>query len=120
MAAVTFKADNLTAIIDCNGIQATGTTDEIFPIHNLADKWKAFGWHVIELDGHDVEAINQALAEAETVNGKPSMLIASTIKGKGFSFAENKAAFHNGSLTEEQYKTALNDLETIKKEIIKL
>ena len=117
MAAVTFKADNLTAIIDCNGIQATGTTDEIFPIHNLPEKWKAFGWHVIELDGHDVEAVNNALIEASAVKGKPSMLIAYTVKGKGFSFAENKAAFHNGSLNEEQYKTALNDLEKIKKEI---
>ena len=120
MAGSAFKADNLTAIVDLNGIQATGTTEEIFPIHQVAEKWTAFGWHVIHVDGHDVEAVHRALEEACTVKGKPAVLIARTVKGKGFSFAENKAAFHNGSLNEEQYKIALEDLEKIRKEVEKL
>ncbi len=120
MASSAFRADNLTAIIDLNGIQATGTTEEIFPIHDISEKWNAFGWHVINLDGHDVTAIHDALDEAAGIKGKPSVLVARTVKGKGFSFAENKAAFHNGSLTEEQYGTALKDLENTKKEVEKL
>ncbi|MDA3955585.1 transketolase [Oceanispirochaeta sp.] len=119
MAGSVFKADNLTAIIDLNGIQATGTTEETFPIPNIAEKWEAFGWNVIQLDGHDVVAIHKALEEARNFKGKPSVLVARTIKGKGFSFAENKAAFHNGSLTDEQYKIALEDLEKIKNEVEK-
>ena len=117
MAASSFKADNLTAIIDLNGIQATGSTEEIFPIHYISDKWKAFGWHTIEINGHDVGEIHESLNEAVMVKNKPTVIIAKTVKGKSFSFAENKAAFHNGSLTEEQYQIALKDLETIKKEI---
>jgi len=120
MAAPAFKVDNLTAIIDFNGIQATGTTEEIFPIRNLAEKWKAFGWHVVQLDGHAVEEIHAALGEAAGIKGKPTVLIARTIKGKGFSFAENKAAFHNGSLTDEQFAIALDDLEKIRKEVDKI
>ena len=120
MAASAFKTDNLTAIIDLNGIQATGSTEEIFPVRQVAEKWKAFGWHVITCNGHAVDEIHAAINEASEIKGKPSVIIASTVKGKGFSFAENKAAFHNGSLTEEQYQIALNDLENIRKEIEKL
>ena len=120
MAASAFKTDNLTAIIDLNGIQATGSTEEIFPVRKIAEKWKAFGWHVITHNGHDVEEIHEALCESGEIRGKPSVLIARTVKGKGFSFAENKAAFHNGSLTEEQYQIALKDLENSRKEIEKL
>ena len=120
MAASAFKVDNLTAIVDLNGIQASGPTAEIFPIENIADKWTAFGWHVIELDGHDVEEIRDALKLAGSVKEKPTVLIAHTIKGKGFSFAENEAAFHNSSLSEEQYRIALRDLEEKREEIEKI
>ena len=120
MAGSAFKADNLTAIVDLNGIQATGTTEETFPIPDIAEKWKVFGWHVLQVDGHDVSAVQKALGEVCEIKAKPSVIIAHTVKGKGFSFAENRAAFHNGSLTEEQYAIALEDLEKIKKEVEKI
>ncbi len=112
MAAAAFKIDNLTAIIDRNRIQATGTIAERFEIGPLDVKWRAFGWNVIEIDGHDIAAVVEALDEADTVKGKPTVIIANTVKGKGVSFAENTAAFHNGSLTAEQYEIAVNDLRT--------
>ena len=112
MAACVYKADNLCAILDYNGVQATDATENVFPIRNLKDKWTAFGWHVIEIDGHNVEEILSALDEAKGVAGEPTMIIARTVKGKGFSFAEGQAKFHNGAMTEEEHKEAL---EAIKK-----
>lgn len=106
MAAPNFKAENLCAIIDRNGIQATDATEKIFPIRDLKAKWESFGWHVIEIDGHDMEAILDALDEAETVKGKPTMILAKTIKGKGFDFAEGTARYHNAAMTEEEYARA--------------
>jgi transketolase len=111
MAAAKFKIDNLTAIVDRNRIQATGPTVERFDIGHIAPKWAAFGWHVFEIDGHDIPSLIRAFDEAETVKGKPSVIIANTVKGKGISFAENNVAFHNGILTQEQYDTALAELK---------
>jgi transketolase len=110
MAAARFKAANLTAIIDRNRIQATGPTAEIFDIPRIADKWDAFGWNVIEIDGHDVRAILGALASAAARGEGPTAIIADTIKGKGISFAENTAAFHNGAMSQEQYDSALKEI----------
>lgn len=110
LAASFYKLDNLTAIIDKNGVQAMGEVARRFDTNPLADKWKAFGWHVMEIDGHDMRQIIDALDEADTINGKPVMIIANTIKGKGVSFAEGNAAFHNGAMTEEQYAQALFEL----------
>ena len=75
------------------------------------EKWKSFGWNVITIDGHDVERILGALEEAERVEGRPTVIVADTVKGKGISFAENNAAFHNGIMTEEQYKQALAEID---------
>jgi transketolase len=111
MAAAKFKVDNLVGILDRNRVQATGPTKEIFDIPDLAEKWKAFGWQVITIDGHDVKQILEALDAAETIKGKPTIIIADTIKGKDFSFAENNAAFHNGILTEDLLRQGLADLE---------
>lgn len=111
MAASVYKLDNLTAIIDQNGLQATGTVSERFNTSPLPEKWASFGWNVIEVDGHDVPAILAALDDAERVKGKPTAIIAHTVKGKGVSFAENVVGFHNGSLTKEQYDTALQELD---------
>ena len=111
MAAAKFKVDNLVGILDRNRVQATGPTKEIFDIPDLAEKWKAFGWHVITIDGHDVKEILKALDAAETVKGKPVLIIADTVKGKDFSFAEHNAAFHNGILTEDLLRQGLADLE---------
>ena len=106
MAASFYKLDNLVGILDCNRIQATGPIAERFDINPVKEKWLAFGWHVIEIDGHDVEQIIFALDQADKVTGKPTMIIAHTVKGKGIPFAENTAAFHNGIMTREQYETA--------------
>ncbi|MGO9323198.1 MAG: transketolase [Terracidiphilus sp.] len=111
MAAARYKLDSLTAILDRNRIQATGPTKEIFDIPNLEDKWRAFGWNVLNVDGHDVGAILDVLDEAAAIKGGPTVIVADTIKGKGVSFAENTAAFHNGAMTREQYDQALAEIE---------
>ena len=112
MAAPVYKADNLCAILDYNGMQATDATEKVFPIRNIKEKWVAFEWHVIEIDGHNVEEILNALDEAKRVTGKPTMIIARTVKGKGFPFAEGVAKFHNGAISEDEHGLAL---EAIKK-----
>ncbi len=111
MAAARYKVDNLTAILDRNRIQATGPTKEIFDIPDIEAKWRAFGWNVITADGHDVGAVLNALDEASAVKGVPTIIVAETIKGKGVSFAENTAAFHNGIMSQEQYDKALVEIE---------
>jgi transketolase len=111
MAASNFKIDNLVAIVDRNKLQATGPIKERFNTNPIAPKWEAFGWHVIEIDGHNVEEILEALDKADGIKGKPTVIIANTVKGKGVSFAENNAAFHNGAMTQEQYEIAKKDLE---------
>jgi len=111
MAAARYKLDSLTAIVDRNRIQATGPTKEIFDIPNLEDKWRAFGWNVLNVDGHDVGAILDVLDTAAAIKGSPTVIVADTVKGKGVSFAENTAAFHNGAMTREQYDQALAEIE---------
>jgi transketolase len=113
-AAANIKVDNLTAFIDWNKVQATGPTKEIFSIPALDEKWKAFGWNVIPADGHDPAKIIEAIEAAEKVKGKPSVIILDTVKGKGFSFAEGNAAYHNGALTDETYKKAVEELNAAK------
>lgn len=110
MAAARYKLDSITAILDRNRIQATGPTKEIFDIPNLEDKWRAFGWNVLNVDGHDVGAILDVLDEAAAIKGGPTVIVADTVKGKGVSFAENTAAFHNGIMTQEQYDKALTEI----------
>jgi len=114
MAASAYGADNLCAILDNNGIQATDTVERVLPIRNLRDKWSAFGWHVIEVDGHCVPEILDALDEARSTTGQPTMIIARTVKGKGFSFAEGQAKFHNGALTAQEYEIALQEIELMR------
>jgi len=87
-----------------------GAVNERFNTNPHADKWKAFGWNVIDIDGHDMKQIIEALDKADKVKGQPTIIIANTIKGKGVSFAENTAAFHNGIMTEEQYQQACREL----------
>ncbi|TQI66967.1 transketolase [Clostridium sp. KNHs216] len=111
MAASNFKIDNIVGIVDQNGLQATGSIEERFNTNPLPEKWESFGWHVIQIDGHDVEEIVNALDEADTIKGRPTVIIARTVKGKGVSFAENVVGFHNGALTKEQYQTALKELD---------
>jgi transketolase len=105
-----YKLDNLIVFLDRNRLQATGPIIERYDTNPLAEKWSAFGWHVSEIDGHNIPEIIKALDDAEKISGKPKILIASTIKGKGVSFAENVAAFHNGELTVEQFEKVCKEL----------
>ncbi len=114
-AVPNFKVDNLTAFIDWNKIQATGPTKELFDIPALDEKWSAFGWEVVTVDGHDVGAIVDAIAHAKTVKGRPSLIILDTVKGKCFSFAEGNAAYHNGILDDAKYAQACRELDEIGK-----
>jgi transketolase len=109
-AAAYYRADNLTAFLDWNKVQATGPTAEIFAIPDLDRKWRAFGWEVLTVDGHDPARIIGAIETAEGVKGRPSLVILDTVKGKGFSFAEGNAAYHNGVMDEGTYQKALADL----------
>ena len=111
MAAAHFKIDNLTAIVDHNEIQLDGWNRDIMNIEPLADKWRAFNWHVLDIDGHDVSQILQAATKAKKMRQKPTVIIAHTIKGKGVSFMENNVAFHGKAPTPEQTETALKELE---------
>ena len=120
MAAPRFQVDNLTGIVDRNRVQATGPTKDIFDIPNIEQKWEAFGWHVITVNGHDVAAVIAALEAAEQVKGRPTVIVADTVKGKDISFAENSAAFHNGIMTEEQYRQAMAELDARRAEIERL
>jgi transketolase len=106
MTAPYYELDNLVGILDRNRVQAMGPIEQRYDTNPHADKWRAFGWHVIEIDGHDVTQIVDAFDEAEEVKGKPTMVVANTVKSKGVPFAEGKAQFHHGIMTHEQYQTA--------------
>lgn len=110
MAANVFNVDNLVGIVDCNRLQATGPVCERFDSGNLRTKWESFGWNIIEIDGHDMKEILYALDAADRVKGRPTVIIANTVKGKGISFAENVVSYHNGTLTEDTYRTAISEL----------
>lgn len=110
MASGAKHMDNLCAIIDNNGLQAQGAIEDRLDINPIAEKWAAFGWNVIEIDGHNMTQILTALDEAEKVKGKPTAIIAHTVKGKGISFAENQVGYHNRALTKEQYNQAMSEL----------
>jgi transketolase len=113
-AAANFKVDNLTAFIDWNKVQATGPTKDVFSIPNLDKKWKAFGWEVFKVNGHDPGAIIETIEKAEAIKGKPQVIILDTVKGKGISFAEGNAAYHNGILDESAFGKAMKELDAAK------
>ncbi len=104
------KVDNLVAIVDYNKIQLDGFVKDIMDLEPLAAKWEGFGWHTIVLDGHDIPALQKAFAEAATTKGKPTVLIANTIKGKGVSFMENNPKFHGVAPTPEEVEIAMKEL----------
>ena len=116
MAAAAYKVDNLVAIVDKNGVQATDTVEKVLANPDLVEKWTAFGWNTIEIDGHDFNQILDALDQAAACKGKPTAIIANTVKGKGFDFAEGKAAYHNAAMNEEEYKQAQALVEKMKEE----
>ena len=110
MAAAKYQLDNLCGIVDVNGLQIDGKTSDVMPSEPLDKKWEAFGWHVIKIDGHDYEAIEAAFNEAKTVKGKPTVILAATVKGKGVSFMENNAGWHGKAPNAEQYEQAVSEL----------
>ena len=117
MAAAAYHADNLVAVIDRNGVQATDTIPNVLPNEKIKEKWEAFGWNAIEIDGHDMQQILEALDAAQLCKGKPTAIIADTVKGKGFPFAEGKAAYHNAALTEDEYRQALSIVAKMREEV---
>ena len=113
MFAAHYKLDNLVAVIDWNGLQIDGPVAEVMNPTPHDEKFRAFGWHVISIDAHDFNEIEAAFAEARTVKGKPTAIIARSVKGKGVSYMENACEWHGQAPKEEQYKIAVSDLEKI-------
>ncbi len=110
MAAAHYKLDNLVGILDHNGLQIDGPTEDVMSPEPVADKWRAFGWHVEVINGHDFKEIIAALDKAKKVKGQPTMIIANTVKGKGVSFMENQVGWHGAPPSAEQVGQALAEL----------
>ena len=117
MSAAKYNLDNLCACIDVNGLQIDGRTCDVMPSEPLDKKLEAFGWHVIKVDGHDIDAISAAYAEAAATKGKPTMILAKTVKGKGVSFMEDNAGWHGKAPNDEQMAQARAELEAKIKEL---
>lgn len=111
MTAGHYRLDNVTAIVDRNGLLTTGRTEDRKGLEPLADKWRAFRWNAIEIDGHDMAQICGALDEATATKGKPTVIIASTVKAKGIPFLENQPSSHNAMISPEQHAEAVRILE---------
>lgn len=110
MSAAKWKLDNLTVIMDRNNLQNDTYVDEVMPIEPVADKWRAFGWHVLEIDGHDMDAVVQALESSKASNEGPTIIIAHTIKGKGVSYMENVCEWHGKAPSQDQAQDALDEI----------
>jgi transketolase len=110
MAGAFHKVDNICAIVDYNRIQLDGFVKDIMELEPLVDKWRGFGWHAIEVDGHDLEALDAAFTEAKATKGKPTILVAHTIKGKGVSFMENNPKWHGVAPSPDEVTAALKEL----------
>jgi transketolase len=127
MFAAKYKLDNLTAIMDLNNIQIDGYTEDVMPLENLRAKYEAFGWYVIEIDGHNMRQIVDAVEQSKTIHGKPTMILAHTIPGKGVDFMENDFKWHgappggieddDGPPKEKQAEVALKELRTLRGKI---
>jgi transketolase len=113
MAAAHYKLDNLTAFLDYNGLQIDGKITEVMSPEPIPDKFKAFGWNVITIDGHDFQQISDALSQAKSTKGKPTMIVAKTTKGKGVSFMENVAGWHGTAPNQEQRDQAIAELDSL-------
>lgn len=111
MTAAHFGLDNVCAIVDDNGVQLDGLTREIMAVEPLNEKFRAFGWHVIDVDGHDLTALATAFQEAKATRGKPTVLIARTVKGKGVSFMEGQPAWHGKAPNDQELAAALQEIQ---------
>jgi len=110
MGATTHKLDNLCALVDRNHLKSQGDVDEAKQLEPLLEKWESFGWHTIDIDGHDMHQICNALDQAEAEKGRPTAIIARTAKGKGVPFMENQFKFHNAAITPEEWEEAMRSL----------
>lgn len=110
MFAAQHHLDNVCLIVDCNGMQLVDAVDGIKALEPLDDKWRSFGWHVLPVDGHDIEALQQAFHEGAAYKGKPTVILAKTIKGKGVSYMENQADWHGTAPDKELYEQAMQEL----------
>ena len=110
MFANHYKLDNLCIMIDVNGLQIDGSNEDVMDVMPIADKFRAFRWNALEIDGHDYDAIGAALHQAQAAKGKPTVIIAQTVKGKGVSFMENAVSWHGKAPTKEECERALREL----------
>ncbi len=115
MTASHYKLDNLCVIVDNNNLQIDGSVDKVMSPYPIDEKFKSFGFQVINIDGHDIEQIIKAFNTAKTIKGKPTAIIAKTIKGKGVSFMENQAGWHGKAPNEDEYKQAIKELKKLGK-----
>ncbi|MBQ3305251.1 MAG: transketolase [Clostridia bacterium] len=111
MSATQYKLDNLCAVIDRNRLQISGTTEEVMHQDSVEERFAAFGWNVLSVDGNDIDAMNAAFDAAKTVKGKPTLIVANTTKGKGSSVMENKASWHHHVPSAEEYEQIMKDLK---------
>ena len=114
MFAAHYKLDNLCLIVDNNGLQIDGAVKDVMNTMPYPSKFRAFGWNVISIDGHNIEEILEAFEKAKATKGKPTVIVAKTVKGKGVSFMENQAGWHGKAPNEEQYNQAKSELEAYK------
>ncbi|MFH1012939.1 MAG: transketolase [Thermoplasmatota archaeon] len=115
--AAHYKLDNITAFIDRNFLQIDGNTEEVFRLESIHDRWTAFGWYVIEVDGHNIREILEAFDEAQSHRNQPSIIVLNTIKGKGVSFMENNVDFHGVPPNEMEYKLAMEELNLLEQKL---
>jgi transketolase len=113
MFAAKYKLSNLCVIVDYNKVQLDGFVHDIMPIEPFKEKWSSFNWAVLEINGHNIREILEALDEAKKINDNPTVIIAHTIKGKGVSFMENKASWHGRAPNEEEYRKAMEELRNV-------
>jgi len=117
MLAAKYKLDNLVAVCDRNYIQIDGGTEDVMPLSDMAEKYRAFGWHAVDVDGHDIGALLRALGEARATKGKPTMIIAKTVPGKGVHFLENNYKWHGVTPKPDEGRRALEELEAEREKI---
>lgn len=111
MLAPRLGLDNLVAVVDRNGLQSCGSVEDTLPLEPFGQKWAAFGWRVMEIDGHDMRQITEALEQAKLPGNAPTVILANTVKGKGVSFVENDNSWHQRCFTDEEFERAMKELE---------
>ena len=113
MSAAHYKLDNLVAVVDNNNLQIYGKISEVMSVYPIDEKFKSFGWNVALCDGHDFDSIHEAFEKTNDKNGKPWVIIQTSVKGKGVSFMENQASWHGTAPNDEQYKQAMEELSAV-------